>query len=90
MYRNGDKLLSFTIRINAAAKDYVDFDEETVDVTGEQTATGTTVSLRGINTLTMDSMEFAQIEKPPTERLCFISILEAIERLQNHHQRKNP
>lgn len=64
VYRDGNKLLSYTIRINAATKDYVDFDEEAVDVTGEQTATGTTVSLRGINTLTIESMEFAQIEKP--------------------------
>lgn len=64
VYRDGDKLLSYTIRINAAQKDYVNFDEKVVDVTSEKTATGTTVILQGINSLSLESMEFAQIEKP--------------------------
>lgn len=64
VYRDGERFLSYTIRINAAQKDYVDFDEAAVDVTGEKTATGTTVILQGINSLSMESMDFAQIEKP--------------------------
>lgn len=63
VYRDGDKLFSYTININAATKDYVDFPEEATDVTGKQLATGTNVILRGINTLSMESMELAQIEK---------------------------
>ncbi len=64
VYRDGDKLLSYTININAAQKTYVNFDEEPKDVTGEKTNTGTTVILQGINSLTMESVEFEQIEKP--------------------------
>jgi len=64
VYTDRDRLLSYTIKISAITKDYVDFDEEAKDVTGEKTSTGTIVTLQGINTLSIGSMDFAQIEKP--------------------------
>jgi hypothetical protein len=63
-YRDGDRLLSYTIKISASTKDHVYFDEEAKDVTDEKKSTGTTVTLKGINALSMESMDFSQIEKP--------------------------
>ena len=64
VYKDGDSLRSYSIRINAGAKDYFDFDEETNDVTVENANTGTTVILQGINTLSDDLMSIMHIEKP--------------------------
>ena len=64
VYRDGDRFLSYSIRINATTKDYIDFDEEAKDVTDKKTSTETIVTLQGINSLSMKSMDFAQIEKP--------------------------
>lgn len=64
IYRDGDRLLSYTIRINATQKDYIDFDEVAKDVTDEKVNTGTIVTLHGISSLPTESMGFTQIEKP--------------------------
>jgi len=64
VYADNGRLLSYTIKINAITKDHVDFDEELEDVTDKNTSTGTIVTLQGISTLSVESMNFSQIEKP--------------------------
>ena len=64
VYKDGDDLRSYSIRISTGAKDYIDTDEETSNVTDEDVNTGTTVILQGINTLTQESLSIIQIEKP--------------------------
>ena len=63
-YADKDKLFSYTIKINALTKDYVEFDEKVKDVTDKEASTGTVVTLQGISTLSKESMDFTQIEKP--------------------------
>jgi len=64
VYNDGDSLRSYSIRISAGTKDYIDIDEEINDVTAANASTGTTVVLQGLNTLSDESMSILQIEKP--------------------------
>jgi hypothetical protein len=64
VYREGDRLFSYAIKIYASQKDYIEFDDSATDVTDSAESTGTTVILSGMSTLTSESMALSQIEFP--------------------------